>query len=131
VVELSRLADESGELEMKHWMKLPLAVALLVIGADAAAQYYQLSYRDNDPFVFCTQGQNPKEVPAPCWKPLPPFTGNFMMMPYCKPPSYPYGKSWTNDDWKSLGEYLVVCPWAKESGGWKGEGSPESSPHEH
>lgn len=95
-----------------------------------SGSYERLQYRDDDPFVFCTQGQDPRINPAPCWKPLPPYTGNYMMMPYCRPPN-PYGKDWTQDDWNSLRQYLSVCSRAITPGSWEGQVRPEQTPHTH
>lgn len=116
---------------MKTALKISLGVLVLLtmkLDADADGFYSPLSYRKDDPFLFCTKGQDPQKNPAPCWRPIPPFTGEYMMMPYCKPPSYPYGKDWTQDDIKSLQEYIVVCPNAESSGAWEGGGMPETSP---
>ena len=111
---------------------VPTAAVVIPTDASAQAFYYKLNYRDNDPFLFCEQGQN---VKAPCWRPLPPYTGNFRMMAYCKPPTYPYGKDWTNDDWQSLGEYLMTCPMAEKSGKWDSQKSngrqKDMVPHKH
>ena len=115
---------------MKCWIALSLAFVALNASAQSVGYYEPLRYRDNDPFVFCTQGQDLKLNPAPCWKPLPPYTGNHMWMPYCRPPN-PYGKDWTDEDWDSYFQYLRVCPAAIKSGRWEGEGRPESSPYEH
>ncbi len=86
--------------------------------------------RMDDPFVFCTQGQDVRKNPMPCWKPMPPFTGAFMLMPYCRPPN-PYGKDWTQDDTLSFAQYKAVCPKAIESGRWEGGGRPENTPIRH
>lgn len=90
----------------------------------------RLTYRDSDPFLFCTKGQNPRINPAPCWTPIPPYTGAYILMPYCRPPN-PYGKDWTDDDTQSLAEYLQVCPRGEQPGRWNGQGRPEQSPTDH
>lgn len=112
-------------------MRMFVPAVLCAIAFSAVAQssgyYEQIQYRDNDPFVFCTQGQKNMDK---CWIPLPPYTGNYMMMPHCNPPNQ-YGKSWTNDDWASLYQYLRVCPQAMESGAWEGQGRPEQTPNNH
>lgn len=109
-------------------------IALLLLGicsfsvlAQSSGYYQSLAYRDNDPFVLCTQGQ---KTPDKCWVPVPPFLGQFMMMPYCDPPNY-WGKPWTSDDYASLAQYESTCPMAVSSGGWKGENVPENSPISH
>lgn len=119
---------------MKYWIKLMvvlLAVLTFDLGAQSGGYYQPLNYRDNDPFLFCRYGQNLKINPLPCWRPMPPYTGNFMMMPYCRPPN-PWGKNWTRDDLQSLAQYVSVCPNAIQSGLWEGrEGLPELVPHDH
>ncbi|MGE8212922.1 MULTISPECIES: hypothetical protein [unclassified Stenotrophomonas] len=112
---------------MKTMFKIG-SIALMLLSFGAAAQSGNgLSYRAGDPFLFCTKGQ---DVRAPCWKPMPNYTGQFMFMPYCKPIN-PYGKSWTQDDTKSFQEYLTICPQAEDSGRWSGGGRPEYSPFKH
>ncbi len=117
-------------------MKLWTGAVLVLLAFNATAQsagggsgyYERLQYREDDPFVFCTQGRKERDK---CWIPLPPYTGNFMMMPYCNPPNSPYGKSWTQDDWSSLYQYQSVCPRAINSGQWEGSGRPEQTPFSH
>lgn len=117
---------------MKIIFKIGLVVlVLLSFRLDAQQGYYgKLTYRYNDPFLFCTKGQDRKMNPAPCWIPMYPYTGNFMLMPYCRPPN-PYGKDWSQDDTKSYQEYLTTCPQAMSSGRWKGPGQAETSPFQH
>ncbi|MBB3227118.1 hypothetical protein FHW69_001719 [Luteibacter sp. Sphag1AF] len=102
---------------MKRWM-FALCFVLFFI-ADAHAQ---LTYRNNDPFVFCRYGQ---KNPDKCWQPLPPYTGPYMISAWCEP--NPYGKEWTADDYASLEEYKFYCPKAKKSGSWTGPGTGEQS----
>lgn len=110
---------------------LMVALSAASFGLGAEGGYYSpLSYRSNDPFVFCTQGQDRQINPAPCWIPLPPYTGAFMTMPYCQPVN-PYGQPWSADDTNSFQEYMRVCPAAMRSGRWEGSGRPESSPFRH
>jgi len=112
---------------MKTGLKLGL-LGLMVFGVAEtvmAQGYYQgLNYRQDDPFLFCRKGQDRKIDALPCWIPLPPYTGNFTVMPYCVPPSK-WGKKWTNDDRQSLSEYVTRCPHAEDSGRWEGPGIPE------
>lgn len=117
---------------MKRGFKMGILLSLLVfdLSAQSSGYYRRLDYRANDPFVFCTQGQDPKINPAPCWKPMPPYTGAFMYMPYCRPFN-PYGKDWTQDDKRSFSQYLSVCPQAINSGQWEGAGRPEQTPYDH
>ncbi|WP_024889869.1 hypothetical protein [Luteimonas huabeiensis] len=111
-----------------------LAFLAILPMMDISAQsgfYERLRYRDDDPFVFCTQGQDPQIEPFPCWRPQPPYTGAYTLMPYCRPPN-PYGwKSWTYADRDSLQQYLRVCPKAGASGQWEGAGRPEFDPVRH
>jgi hypothetical protein len=118
---------------MKPGIKLLILLGLLVLfdlSAQSSGYYQRLYYRMDDPFVFCTQGQDVRRNPAPCWKPMPPFTGAYMLMPYCRPPN-PYGKNWTQDDTLSFRQYLSVCPQAITSGRWEGRGRPEHAPISH
>ncbi len=118
---------------MRHRIKFGLLLVSLLafdLGAQSSGYYEQLQYRANDPFLFCTQGQDLRINPEPCWKPLPPYTGNYMMMPYCNPPN-PEGKPWTADDTRSLQQYLSACPHAEQSGSWQGEGQPDKTPFVH
>lgn len=110
-------------------MKKAIVFAFLWASLQASAQQV-LRYRMNDPFLFCTYGQDRRLAPAPCWIPLPPYTGNFMMMPYCDPPNT-YGKSWTQADTDSLQQYVSICPQALTSGPWRGQGAPDSTPFVH
>lgn len=89
-----------------------------------------LRYRQNDPFLFCSEGQDRKIEPAPCWIPTPPYTGTYLPMPYCDPPN-PYGKTWSAADTDSLQQYLTICPQALSSGGWTGNGTPDTVPFLH
>lgn len=90
-----------------------------------------LTYREGDPYLFCTEGQGWKKAPAQCWIPVPPYTGAFTMMPWCDEPN-PYGKPWTQDDRRSLAQYQSICPLAMESGQWDGQnGQPDMVPMDH
>lgn len=108
--------------EVKTW----IAFVGLLVAMQAGAQQV-LRYRMNDPFLFCTHGQDRRLAPAPCWIPLPPYTGNFMPMPYCDPPNT-YGKSWSQADIDSLQQYVSICPQALTSGPWGGPGAPDAAP---
>lgn len=128
---------------MKSYQKSILLLTLACASATALAQsggsgYYKgpngLSFRQNDPFVFCKQGPSIQqgEISAPaCWKPLPPYTGNWTPTFLCKPENYYGARSWEQADYKSLKEYLEVCPRAEDSGSWEGQGRPEDSPFTH
>ena len=106
----------------------PLAVAFVMstLALPAIAQD-DLRFRTGDPFVFCTQGL---KIPDPCWHPLPPYTENYTLTGVCDPPNI-HGRSWTADDSESLAQYLSICHQAIDSGAWKGQTPPESTPFEH
>jgi len=95
----------------------------------SAVSAQALSFRANDPFVFCTQGQ---DIPDPCWKPLPPYVGGaaWTYTGACDPPNE-YGRSWTHDDTLALNQYQTVCAMAISSGAWTGEASPDRVPFKH
>lgn len=117
---------------MKFVVKI--AVLLSLVSFDLSAQsgggYYQgLNYRQNDPFLLCTQGQDRRRNPAPCWIPLDSSTGTYFPMPYCRPYNK-WGKRWSNDDRRSLAEYQSTCPHGG-SGRWDGPGRPERTPIWH
>ena len=98
--------------------------------------YEQIRFRDNDPFVFCTQGikDNPR-----AWSPDQPIRALWRLTPgYCPVPStgtcpvYPYTfKSWSQNDFNALRQYMSVCPQAEKEGRWRGKGKPENSPYSH
>lgn len=102
----------------------------LVAGV-AYAQNPTLTYRDSDPFLFCTEGQDYREKPERCWWPMPNYTGAWFPAPWCKPYN-PYGRAWDQDDIRSLQQYLSVCPIAMNSGGWDGKDGPANMvPNKH
>lgn len=98
--------------------------------------YEKLRFRDDDPFVFCTQGikDNPR-----AWSPLQPVQALWRLTPgYCPVPTtgscpvYPYTyKSWSNNDVASLQQYQSVCPRAEREGRWRGRGKPDNAPYSH
>lgn len=112
---------------MKKLLLLLLGTCSFSLLAQSSGYYQPLNYRNDDPFLFCTQGQKNQDK---CWVPTPPYLGGFMMMPYCDPPNY-WGKPWTSDDYASLAQYVSTCPMAMSSGEWKGNDMPENSPTSH
>ena len=125
---------------MKSYQKSILLIALACASATALAQggsgyYKKLSFRKDDPFVFCRQGPSIQqgEISAPaCWKPIPPYTGAWTPTFLCKPENKYGARRWKQADYKSLNEYLEVCPHAGPKGGaWEGQGRPEDSPFTH
>lgn len=107
-------------------------LGMLFVGV-AQAQNPLLTYRGGDPFLFCTEGQDPQKKGDRCWWPLPPYTGGaaWMNAPWCEPVD-PYGKPWDNDDYASFAQYQSVCPIAQTSGGWDNKaGQRNMVPYEH
>jgi hypothetical protein len=105
-------------------------VALMACVSAQAGQgmYEKLNYRNDDPFVFCTQGQDTWDT---CWKPIPPYTGAWIYTGICDEPN-PKGRSWYQRDRDSLSQYMRVCPNAIDSGSWDGRGgAPENTPGPH
>jgi hypothetical protein len=107
-------------------MKIGLFIALMLSTFVSNAQV--LTYRNGDPFLFCTHG---RDDPSRCWWPLPPFLGTtYMTNPACEP--NPYGKPWSADDFASLEQYMTVCPAGIQPGGWDSAGGqPELVPTYH
>lgn len=117
-------------------MRHRIFAVLLVVATGASAQStgevrsqkgfeMGLTYREGDPFLFCepwTGGQGWENAPEQCWVPLNPITGTITMMAWCDPPN-PYGKSWSNDDYKSLAQYQTICPEAVSQGTYDSENS--------
>jgi len=112
---------------MTRWMVLSLLFIAGVVAAQSDGGYENLHYRDNDPFVLCTQGQ---KIPDKCWVPLPPYTGAYTLTGLCNPPNQ-YGRSWKAADNDALEQYLLVCPMARQSGSWEGGQPPEQTPFTH
>ncbi|MDO5609242.1 MAG: hypothetical protein Q4G62_00420 [Pseudomonadota bacterium] len=112
---------------------LTLATVFAVHASDGF--YETIRYRKNDPFVFCTQGPSIRhgEIRSPaCWKPLPPFLGQWAYTGGCNPPNK-YGRKWDHADHDSLAQYQRICPKGgdRESGSWEGPGRPELTPIDH
>ncbi|GLQ93035.1 hypothetical protein [Dyella acidisoli] len=103
-----------------------IAATLLALTINAQGT---LQFRANDPFAFCTQGQ---DLPDPCWKPLPPYTGGaaWTYTGTCDPPNE-YGRLWTGDDYRALSQYQAICAMAGKSGAWTGETPPDLVPFKH
>ncbi len=105
---------------MKNWIFLAACLCSGTVGAQA------VSYRDNDPFVFCRYGQKNLDR---CWSPLSPAAGTILPSPWCKPQN-PYGKTPTADDIASLAEWYSVCTGVGQ-GDWEGAGTGEQVPFDH
>ncbi len=113
-------------------MKLRILLFAAIYAPSVFAQdsgfYKTIPYRDNDPFVFCTEGLKGWNK---CWIPLDPASGTFMYTFECDEPN-PKGRPWSSDDRESLRYYQMVCPMALRSGGWGGKGgSAANSPYPH
>jgi hypothetical protein len=106
-------------------MKIWIILALTMFAGAASGQ--ALTYRDNDPFVFCTYGQ---KTPTKCWWPVSPAAGTFMWDPSCDPPNTSYGRPATADDYASLAEWQAICTGVGQ-GPWKGAGTGEQYPFDH
>lgn len=105
---------------MKTW------IFILAICFSSAASA-QLSYRSNDPFVFCTYGQI---SPTKCWWPISARAGTIFEDPTCAPPNYPDGRPWTPDDYASRAEWYAICTGVGQ-GEWRGVGTGEQVPTFH
>jgi len=114
---------------MKATIKLcMIAILLSGVGVHArAAGDDRINFRDNDPFLFCSDGQINKATR--CWAPVYPFQGQYVIMPYCHP--NPKGKPWSLADKRSLQEYMRICPKSEQPGGWEGLTPPNVTPHVH
>ncbi|MDQ0010321.1 hypothetical protein J2T07_002511 [Luteibacter jiangsuensis] len=112
-------------------MKIRMIVLALIYSPMVLAQdsgfYEFIRYRDNDPFLFCTEGLKGLDK---CWFPLDPGSGTYMYTGVCDEPN-PDGRSWTFEDRDSLSQYQRVCPKAMQAGSWQGAGDGSNSPHPH
>ncbi|MEX1828775.1 hypothetical protein JNG39_13880 [Luteibacter sp. CQ10] len=112
---------------MKKFLLLLCAISsTAAIGEEGYRGYTR--YRKNDPFVLCTYGQlNPMR----CWWPMDPTAPTHFENPDCDPPNTETGRPWSDDDWASLYDYEAICPKAKHTGRWTGEGTGEQIPMIH
>lgn len=124
-------------MKLKPW--LCMAFICSAFQGSALAEpgvYQQLACRDNDPFVFCTQGCKNQDKN---WTPIDPISATWVAVPgYCPYPTtgaccfgYVCFQSWTQTAVTALGQYMSICPAAKRQGDWKGSGRPESTPYDH
>lgn len=110
-------------------------IGLLALGAafPLAAQVLSVApFRDDDPFIFCSQGYEMK-VAEECWVPVYPYTtGVYLYTGICDPPNK-YGRSWTDRDYAALSLYQTVCPVALTTtpGPWTGTGTGAETPLVH
>ena len=104
-------------------MKFRILLLAAISVGNAYAQNPTLTYRSSDPFLFCTEGQNPKTKGDRCWWPIPPYTGGsaWVNAPWCEPED-PEGKPWDADDYASLAQYQDVCRYGKQAGAWDSKG---------
>lgn len=120
---------------MKRWIWTLAACFGLQANATATAApvYEELVCRDNDPFVFCTQGC---KSPDHHWEPTDPISGAWVPVPpYCPYPttvSTKYCKGWSQKAFTAFFQYQSICRQAKKEGDWTDKGRrPESTPKEH
>lgn len=106
-------------------MKLRIFLALVLVSLQANAQQH-FTYRDDDPFVACYHGQIEDDR---CWSPID-HLNTWLASPWCDPPNY-WGKSWTEADYRTLGEYTTICKDAIQDGNWKGPGDGTKVPRPH
>ena len=114
-------------------MKTGIFVICMLITGVVYAQNPTLTYRSQDPFLFCEQGQDVTRKPDRCWWPLPPYTGGgaWMTNPICEPVD-PEGKPWDSDDWASWYQYESVCPLGVAPGSWESKGGDKATvPFKH
>ena len=88
-------------------MKKIALLLLLTITTNVFSQIYLPVGRQNDPFVFCTEG-----VPQDNWMALNPVTGTWN----CIACSLPVNMEW-------IAAYETICPAAMSMGAWVGPGS--------
>lgn len=134
---------------MRIWL---FSVLLLIASPLCYAQYYngyqdvrtgvsdpQKYGRDNDPFVFCTQGVKNGKV----WRVITPnspahamiLVGWVNIAPYCPWPSTegyePYCEGWPQDDVTAWNHWAEICYAGGDRSDWTGPGRPENSPTNH
>lgn len=105
-----------------RWIAAVLLAFLLPISARSDT-FLPIPFRDNDPFVFCTQGWSPFKVDMG-WIPAPPYTTGLII------PLHPTWW-WSPQDWSALWYYQVVCPGALVPGAWTGPEPPQVAPVFH
>jgi hypothetical protein len=125
---------------MKHWLRLAAMLALyLGMQITALADkgvYRDLVCRDNDPFVFCTQGCKGQDKN---WTPIKPIAGSWRAeRGYCPYPTtgkccfgYVCFRPWTQTAVAAVYQYMDICPAAEQEGDWTGSERPESVPYDH
>ncbi|UYB52716.1 hypothetical protein OCJ37_01755 [Xanthomonas sp. AM6] len=123
---------------MKRWIWILVAFFGLQATAEAAGFYVPLACRDDDPFVFCTQGCKDQDKN---WIPTDPVSGAWIAAPgYCPYPTtgtccfgYVCFLPWTQTAVTAVGQYMSVCPVARKEGNWKNTDGrrPESVPYDH
>ncbi|KTF40879.1 hypothetical protein OZ12_04525 [Xanthomonas translucens pv. translucens] len=122
---------------MKRWIWILVAFLALLGSANAAPIYERLACRDDDPFVFCTQGC---KSPDKNWIPTSPSTGMWMATPgYCLYPTTGpccVGTyclmSWTQTAVNAVYQYERICPvGGGKASDWKGRQRPENVPKDH
>jgi len=124
---------------MKRWIWILVAFFGLHGTANAVGPYVKFECRDNDPFVFCTQGCKGSDKN---WIPLSPSSGTWMAVPgYCPYPTtgaccigYVCFLPWTQTAVTAVGQYMAMCPiGGGKASDWKNTDGrrPESVPNDH
>lgn len=122
-----------------QWMSLLFLALSSQATAQSGGYYEDIDYRDNDPFVFCTEGwKRNGNYWSTAWEPVPKYTGPWMphWPLWCSipttscPENYGYyrPRDWTQDDLDAWEQYMRVCPAAIKSGKWTGQGKANNSP---
>ncbi|MGH8028135.1 MAG: hypothetical protein ACREO0_15565 [Pseudoxanthomonas sp.] len=122
-------------------MKRGIWILAIMLGVQFAAYadtpiYQKLECRDDDPFVFCTQGCKNQDKN---WTPISPISGTWIAVTgYCPYPTTGACcignvcfQPWTQTAVKAVYQYMAICPKAHEQGQWEGQGRPESTPYDH
>jgi len=123
---------------MKRWIWILVAFFGLQGVANAVPVYEELSCRDDDPFVFCTQGCKGRDKN---WIPVTPRAGVWVAaLGYCPWPTTTGPccvgnvcfRTWTQKAVDAVGEYMRICPiGGGKASDWKGRQRPEKVPKDH
>lgn len=106
---------------MKPWILIVLVALTLEAAAQSKGVYAIIPWRDNDPFVFCTEGPS-TEGDNHWWIPIDPASGTWL----------PTGLPYNQPNYVSLAYYMAICP---QGGGnrsdWKGARPANMVPYKH
>ncbi|WCE02634.1 hypothetical protein [Pseudoxanthomonas sp. JBR18] len=126
----------------KRWIALVFAGLSAHAVAQSGNFYEVIRYRDNDPFVFCTEGwKRDGDYFDTAWEPIPQYTGPWIphWPLWCSipttscPENYGYyrPRDWTQKDLDAWQQYTRVCPAAMNSGKWNGQENANDTPGRH